>query len=176
MRDVCPFADRHVYPHGYHVFTATSPSTTIAAINLSSLSRSTEERRLFLVRRVFTRSVRNHKIQEGSTARSTPSDNLESRRDVVHREHREVPRRCDPQLASSVAVAVSCATVSAIRGALKIRDLDSCNPTTSILASRIAISRSSTFPIIKVPPNLDLLSVSSFGCSVRTLAVATVIV
>ena len=38
------------------------------------------------------------------------------------------------------------------------RDLDSCNPTTSVAAPRIAISRSSTFPSIIVPPNLYLLS------------------
>ena len=33
-----PFADRHVYQHWYNVFTATIPSTLIAAINLSPLS------------------------------------------------------------------------------------------------------------------------------------------
>ena len=38
----------------------------------------------------------NHKIQEGSIARSTPSDHQESRRNVVHRQHREIPRRCYP--------------------------------------------------------------------------------
>ena len=97
------------------------------------------ESRLVFVCRVFTGSVRNHKIQEGSIARSTPSDNQESRRNVVHRKHREVPRRCDPQLASSVAVAVSCSQNLRYKGLLEIpacRDLDSCNPTTSILASR----------------------------------------
>ena len=162
-RDVCPFADRHVYPHRYHVFAAIISSFCIAAINLSPLSlqgahprvsvdednsvgrpvgfelphrcpNMRPELQLFFVCRVFTGSMRNQ----------------ESRGNVGHCKHRPLLSVAPQYLRH--------------RGPLKFRACrDSCNPTASTAASCIALSRSSTFPIINVPPSLDLLSLSSFG-------------
>ena len=123
--------------------------------------------------------MRNHKVQEGSRVRSTPSDYQESlgMSPIV-----SIVKFHDVVIDNwQLALLLLSAAPRYLRykGPRKMpacRDLDSCNPTTSTAASCIAISRSSTFPSIIVPPNIDLLSLSSFGCSVRTLAVATVIV
>ena len=179
-----------MYSYGYRVFAAIVSSTFIAAIQELWVTRTNEglvsahprvpidgdksARRtvgfeplqrcpklcpelLFLfVRRFFTPSVPNNKVEKGSRVRSTPSDYQESWGNVVHCKTCEAPRFRDPQLATCIAVAVGCATVSALRllqrRALRFRE--------------VRLSQASLF----------LLASTSFGCSVRSLAVATIIV
>ena len=142
---------------------------------LHRCSKMHPELLFFFVCRVFTRSMRNHKVQEGSRVRSTPSDYQESREMSlivsIVKFHDAVIHNWQPALLS-LSAAPQYLRYEEPWKIPASRDPDPCNPTTSVAASCIAISRSSTFPSIIVPANLDLLSLSSFGCSVRTLVVA----